>query len=271
MPLSRPLSEILNVRIIDIFMPRAHHGLMEFSQKAAKAMLLSPNEKAVLKCIPDARTPLLIADKTGIPRPTVYITLSRLKKRGLLTEIKEGKKKYWIPDSSSDFETETESKAVRIYTDPKEIGRLYERFVTDGEHRLKTILGNNCGEPWRKIIGEDEIVRLNRIIKKRKTVCEVVSSMKVYDDHARNFGKHWIESYTDRPFRVSIIDPKYLDHAGQVFVYGKKMLLINMKKPVVIEISDPELIKMMVSVGQFFHDHIDPTNIDGWLKEYGKR
>ncbi|HEY0908391.1 MAG TPA: hypothetical protein VGE35_03530 [Candidatus Paceibacterota bacterium] len=234
-----------------------------------RALLLSKNEKAILKHFGTDETPLSLSEKTSIPRPTAYIALDRLKKRGLVAASKKGKKTYWNKLDIAFVQPENEKpmRSIRIYTDPKDIIELFEKFARDPKHRLKSLLGNKVGKPWREAIGEEPIVNANRSLKRNKIVTEVISSIECYRDHAEFFGKDWVDSYTGRPFKVSLFDPSYFDHAAQIFLHGPRTILVNMERKFAIEIHDAQIAKMMDSTFRLIQDQTVATNIEEKLRE----
>lgn len=242
---------------------------MNFSPSFEKALLLNKNEKAILGSFGIDETPLSLSTKTSIPRPTVYIALDRLEKRGLVAIVKKGKKLYWnkAHDLFQQFENDKPMRSIRIYTKPKDITELFESFARNPEHRLKALLGNKVGKPWREAIGEAPIVSANRSLKRNKIVTEVISSIECYRDHVEFFGEDWVESYTGRPFKVSLFDPSYFDHAAQIFLHGPKTLIVNMERKFAVEIHDAQIAKMMDSTFKLIQDQTVPTNIEEKLRE----
>ena len=73
-------------------------------KNTSNLLQLSGNELTVLNLLKIHSTPLSIAKKCSIPRPTIYITLQKLQKRGLVIRKKSLNKINWYLNSDEHIE-----------------------------------------------------------------------------------------------------------------------------------------------------------------------
>ncbi|MEI7480286.1 MAG: helix-turn-helix domain-containing protein [bacterium] len=67
-------------------------------------LLLNSNERVILPLLDKYATPLELARHTKIPRPTIYLTLEKLKARGLIKRKKENNKLFWTKVSDKELQ-----------------------------------------------------------------------------------------------------------------------------------------------------------------------
>lgn len=227
--------------------------------------LFSTNERSILRSLRINNTPLKISKSTGIPRPTVYFTLERLELRGLVKRIQNKKKINWILTNKNVEEVSdqpTEYKKIKIYDTPELIVDFLHKFITKNTQRFKFFNGDHNVPYWNKYIDTPEIVKLNNSIRDNNLVSEVISSDLFLKENERILGKEWTESFVDKPTEYHLLNQKYTNFNSQILLRGEKIFLINMSKPIVIEIDDSEIHKCISSMFEFIKDHTKKLNLN---------
>lgn len=243
---------------------------------------LSENEKEVLELLPEHATPLSLARAASIPRPTVYITLKKLEARGLVRQKKEGKRHYWTPHLPKDILqdlahckmhiAEEEERAehmllsddtsVRIHKGKDAIVSVLMRMIKhNGGARMICIQGNHVGGSWGKALDPREINRINNMIKERKVITEIVTSLNWFKLQANMFGNDWIKGFEGRTSKINLVADEYLDYESQIFLSGKSAYIFHMPEETAIEISNASIVKMLRSMIVFAQDN--SKTVDG--------
>ncbi|MFA7315111.1 MAG: helix-turn-helix domain-containing protein [Candidatus Magasanikbacteria bacterium] len=227
--------------------------------------MFSTTEKVVLKSLRTLDTPLKISGQTSIPRPTVYFILEKLKTRGLVKKEKNGKKSIWLLKNSNETEKSDESTAthknIKIYDSAEMIIDFLYKFVTHDTSRFQFLNGDHNPKHWGKYVETDDGVRLNNLIRDNKLVSDVISSISFIKNNENVLGKEWTKAFIDKPTEYHKLDSKYTNFNSQIILQKNKVFIMNMEKPVLYEISDPDIYKCFVSIFDFIKDHSPKVNI----------
>jgi Fe2+ or Zn2+ uptake regulation protein len=230
--------------------------------------LLSNEEKLVLDKVRIYHTPLLLSKATTLPRSTVYFLLEKLKRRGFVREILNGKKKKWILNSKVNTDDEIiSSKSVKVYRTSKEIENFLTEIIVDGKERIKSLSGGNISEGWRRNVGNKRMIKFNNLIKEHGLISELTTSKNFFDDQFNKLGKNWAESFSNRPCEFHILPDKYANHSGQIFMKENSIYFIDMSVPIVIEISNPNITRMILDIFSFIKDNTDSTDVNELIRK----
>ena len=236
--------------------------------------LFSSNERLILEAIQKHNTPLALSILTKIPRPTVYTTLEKLEVRNMVYNVKMGKKRKWFLSENVDTNkifsneiTQSTKIGIKTYTTQKEIIDLVDSLTNPSKNRLQILNGENIINDWESIIGTNNIIKFNNKIKSSNIITELICTNTTFDKHISQFGDDWSKSYTDRPTEVHVLDKKYLDHNGQIFIYNKKVYFFMLDKPAIIEISEPSLAKVFILLFDFIKDNSRNFDMNSYVKE----
>lgn len=278
-------------------------GILTFSTKivydyrmntGTDILLLSKNELEILKILKKHKqaTPVFLAQHTAIPRATVYITLDKLKERGFIRLRKIEHKKIWelaptetvleriesikdlFIENTAEYQTLniSENTDIAIYRGEKEIIKLFKGFAENhGGKRLLGVMGDRAGESWSHSISLRNINTVNEKIKEKGLLTETITSIACFEQQIKMFGQSWVDGYSGRASEVHILDSKYLDYEGQVFVFGNKVYLVHMRDKLFIEIKNAEISKMIICMLKFIQDNSKSVNLNELLKELSLR
>lgn len=237
--------------------------------------LFSNEEKMVLKALRTLNTPLKIHKHTKIPRPTVYFLLERLKHRGLVKKQELAKKTIWLLRNNdslvlSEIEDNQKlsNKTIRVYDTKNEIEDFLEKFVMADHVRFMALNGDNNPESWQKNIGSQNVIKFNNIINENNVVSDIISSEKFITENIKVLGDDWAESYKNKPTEYHIINGEYTSYTSQIVLKGDKIFLINMEKPIVIEISDKDMYKCFSSIFSFVKDKTNSQSLTELISKH---
>ncbi|MES2470775.1 MAG: helix-turn-helix domain-containing protein [Patescibacteria group bacterium] len=258
-------------------------------QASNDLLLLTPNEIEVLHYLQGqkASTPVTLAQASGIPRPTVYITLDKLQKRGLVESRKVGRKKTWIKISTEKLLKDierlkstliaddadyrhinlTENTDLAIYQGEKTIIKLFYKLIEKhGKSRLMGIQGDYAGDAWKDTFSVEAINAVNAKIKKVGLITEIITSKDWFERQIKTFGRSWAENFGGRAALVHFIDKKYLDYESQIFIFENQLYLVSMKEKLFIEIKNQQIAKLIISLLKFVEDHSPSVDINKQLE-----
>jgi len=230
--------------------------------------LLNEKEIDILKSLNFNSTPLLISKDTNIPRSTVYFTLDKLKKRGLVSEIKSGIKKKWVlrKESYRDSVSSKQTDSVSYYTKARDIKNIITDLIINNSFKTQNLSGDNVSAAWERNIGLEYIIKLNSYLGKNSIISDLISSRKFILNNKNKLGNEWLGSFSSKPTEYHTINDEYLDHGGQIFLLKEKIYIINMNKPLIIEISDVEIVKMIALIFSFIKDNAVRTSVSDLIK-----
>ena len=185
-----------------------------------------------------------------------------------MASIPKGKRKIWIlrtMDDNSPVET-TNSQQIQTYTTKEAIGDFLEKSVLADGERLKCLNGDNILSGWLKNVGIDSIVKFNKHMRDNDIISDVVSSKGSLKNQINEWGDEWIDSISSKPTEYHLIDKKYADHGAQIFLKNNKVFLLDLSKPIVIEIKNEEMTKMFKSFFEIIKDNTKNVGISELLR-----
>lgn len=258
-------------------------------QPIAQVLQFSKNEKYIFNALRSGLfTPLLIGKKTGIPRPTVYVTLESLKARGLVERRKESGKHYWkICDMQSLEEKVYEAKKflfdfgdgraeLHSYGDGVMITHrgkdaikklLHHMFKEHHEERMYGLQGTLSTKAWSTILSVDDLNDLNKSIKKNHIIIHAVLEKDWIKNAFTEFGEQWEQDFEGRTTSVHEIDSKYMKHATEVWLFKKSVYLIAPYEQLIIEIRNSDMVIMFKSFFEIIKDTHRAVDVNRILRD----
>jgi len=247
---------------------------------------LSKKERKVLDVLKrEKSTPLEIARTTKVTRPSVYVILDKLKKRGLVTTKIEQGKKYWlledprnieealyatkkfllnISEATEEVHGRSESNIV-LYKKRSDLQKLIVDITKEAKNsHLYGFQGSNQEIGWSKIFSKENTNKINRLVKENKVIVEGVMPADWFVEHIQQWGKEWAEDFSGRMTISHEIDKKYFKHGAQLFATRKAVYLLSFNESLAIEIRNSEIQKMVLSMFDYMQSHakkIDPNEI----------
>ncbi len=229
--------------------------------------LLSDEENIILDKIRNSHTPLLISRDSGIPRSTVYFLLLKLEKRGFVEKQMVGKKKRWILQNSTLKEKSSEDPSIKIYKTAREIEDFLLHMTTEDKNRIKSLSGNNISNGWRKNVGNNSMIKFNNLIKKNGLISELITSSKYFEEQYNDLGEDWGHSFADRPCEFHFFPDRYINHSGQIFIKSDNVFLIDMNIPIIIEIKNKNISRMIQSMFEFIKDNTPTGDVNELIRK----
>ncbi len=250
---------------------------MKKDSTVAHLLQLSRKELEILGILEENDTPASLAKKCSIPRPTIYLILNKLTRRGLLVKHRIRNKPQWKKNTQENIEklahqlstslSDTQlsgNKKIRIndesevvvHRGEKDIFELFSRLIDEhsGE-RMISIQGDKSGQSWDKIFSVNNINKINQKIKDQKMIREIISSPEWFLSQTKLFGIEWAKHFAGTSIRVQNMESKYLDTGAQIFVFKNSVYLVSMSDGVFIEIKNLQISKLLVLLTRFVQDH----------------
>ncbi len=252
---------------------------------------LSPKEEKVLLALQSGNATVLdIARHTRVSRPSVYVILLKLKKRGLATSrILHGKKSWHIASEKELADTlYALKKKLLAFSDGKEeVGGVTDGVVTvhrgvaavnkvifnminsrkDERFLGYTAFSDILEKGWLQIFTPDEINEFNRIIKKNGIISELVAPEGWIEKHYAAMGNTWAKDYEGRASSAVYLPQTYFEHSAQIFAFKDAMYLLALNDKMVIEIRHSDIQKMILGMYSFMKASGKPIDVNRRLRE----
>jgi len=257
-------------------------------ESVIKLLGLTKNEKIVLSLLDEHNNPVSIAKKCKIPRATVYVTLEKLEKRGLIKQRKRLNKKHWEREQEEiiektilnvskylNFQEDIKNKIslkdkthIIIYRGEEEIMNQFSKMITQhsGE-RMLSLSGVMSGVAWGSLISSSNIDEMNKLIKDEKMITELVTSKQWFMEQINLFGNDWAKGFEGRTAVFNKIANEYLQYSSQLFILEDQVYLVSMQEGVFIEIKNSEIAKLILSMVRFIQDHSEILDGNAFLRE----
>ncbi len=233
-------------------------------------------------------TPVTLAKKCSIPRPTIYLILEKLEERGLIYSLKYEKRKLWrmtsnesLSESMSKLKSGliadnkayeklniTDNTDITIYKGEEVIAHLLSRIIDKNSgNRLLGIQGDKVGDAWKDTFSLKNINALNKKITDQKLITEMISSEEFFKQQIKLFGKTWAENFMGRATQMHFIDNRYLDYESQIFLFEDQLFLVSMRESLFIEVKNKHISKLIISLLKFVEDHSSLVDVNKLLRE----
>lgn len=253
---------------------------------------ISSNEKKIFEALRAApSSPLLLAQKTGIPRPTVYVTLDSLAVRGLVERKKRDGKHYWQVVDKVDLEKRMyELKKILFdFSDGRE--DLYhsgDSFVVlhRGKEAIQKLLltifkehknekmygiqGEKSTTAWENVLPPDILNDINKHIKENHILMYAILEKGWALSSAKKFGKEWVVNFEGRTTSVHEVSAKYMGYSTEIWLFKNSVYMLAPGEEIVIELKNSELVLMMKSLFSFVEDNSHKVDINHLLRGYLK-
>lgn len=230
----------------------------------------------------DMLTPLSISKQTTIPRPSIYVTLEKLGKRGIVECITLGKKRLWqkispelLRKSVNGLESQVFDETISVTNGPKiklfknryEIVDLFKRIIIENKgERLIGIQGDYAGETWKDNYGVENLNEFNINVKKHNLITEIITSEKWFVEQTKIMGKEWSRNFSGRSAQVHFLNSKYLDYYSQIFIFKDDVFIVSMKNTLVVQLTSSDIVKMFKSMILFIEDNTRSVDINKYIE-----
>ncbi len=232
-------------------------------------------------------TPVSLSKKSSVPRPTIYLTLEKLEQRGLIYSTKIGKRKVWkkaghevLGDNLANLRKEllgetsyeklnlTEDTDITIYRGEETIMRLLLSLIDRHRgSRLMGIQGNRAGDAWENTFSLKNINEVNKRIKEKGMITEIITSKDWFKRQIEIFGKSWAENFGGRAAQVHFIESKYLDYDSQIFIFEDQVILVSMAEELFIEVKNRKISRLLIALIRYIEDHSPSVDVNKLLHE----
>jgi hypothetical protein len=220
-------------------------------------------------------TPLALSRDIRISRPTLYTVLKKLHERGLaVSRIVRGRKHWEIANEQKIeavlyetkralLDTPLGSEEIRGASDSSVIvyrGReairsmFFKMFMTHSHENFSGVQGNTSAIGWDKTFSVADTNKINRQIKEHGLVVKAILPEGWFEEQSRLLGIDWAKDFEGRATRVNVINPRYFNNGGQVWIFKNSLFLMALNEELVIEVRNSEIQKCLSEIFQFVHD-----------------
>jgi hypothetical protein len=232
---------------------------------------LLPSEKSILKNI--SENPLLLSEVSRIsnlPRTTTLHALKKLESRGLVLQMKAGKRSVWSKATIEKVEESFESlekivdlsflnksgQGVRVFNGIEELKLiLWSELRALPKHGALTgVQTANSAHMQIEKLGTKEIAGINKFIEDKQFVVSAVFEEEYYLKNFKKFGTEWLGGFKERIAAMVFVPQEYLLFDAEMNIFVNKVLLINWKEETGILIEDKNIVKLLKSLFKFMHD-----------------
>lgn len=223
----------------------------------------------------------VLARKVKIPRTSLYTRIKHLLKRGLITEVRVGKRKQYVLVSRevlqgyfeelADHFSMIEKKKSKsfilhgrvsseylVYRGIENLVALYKRFGDlDKYSRIYTLQPNISAYSVMKAFPYDELVKINQRIKDRKIIVEAVLQENFIDFYKNKLRqenkpiKDIFEAYGGRMADTHYISQKYINFDSELMMTKDFAVIANWQEHVAVEIRDKETVGILLELFGF--------------------
>lgn len=249
----------------------------------------SPNEKKVFESLRKRiNTPLLIAQATAIPRPTVYVTLDDLKFRGLVETHLVNGKKFWrlkteqeideelyvakrflfnLPEGRKEIRSAGDSFVV-IHRGKEAIHKLLQHvFKEHKNEKMYGLQGNTSTSAWEAVLPIPILNEINDSIKKNHILMHAVLEKGWAIETAKKFGIEWARNFEGRTTSVHELSPEYMNYPTEIWLFKNSVYMFAPKEEIVVEIKNSDMVHMIKALFNFIQDHTRSIDINHVLRE----
>jgi len=252
-----------------------------------KLLGLSKKEQKVLAALQTGSdTPVKLTKVTDVSRTAIYAILQNLKKRGIAASHTKSGKKHWSLAPEREIEEvlyAAKRTLLKIPEGREEIMGLSDSMVivhrgkeavleallsiTKHKHeRLYGIQGNTVQQGWDNIVGPEKINEFNHDLRKNDVITEAILPYDWFEDHIRDLGHmeglKWAKGFIGRAYAAYLIDKKYFEHAGQIFMFKDSLYMMAMNEALVVEIRNSELQKMIKQMFSFIEEFAEKVDVN---------
>lgn len=237
--------------------------------------LSKKQEKVLLAVQEGVNTPLLLARALKLSRTNVYAILLNLKKRGLVgSRIIDGKK-YWNINTAKELEEsiyEAKKSLLQLSIGSQEVYGLAdsmvlihrgkdaikkamsEMFAGHKNERFYSFQGDIAADNWNKVFSLNETNKFNELVKKNSIITEGIINEHWFERQAELLGPEWVKEFEGRMTRTVLIDEKYFNHGGQLFIFKNSIYLLALGEELIIEMRHSEIQKLILSFFKFIQE-----------------
>lgn len=225
---------------------------------------LSKNEQKVLKVLSleGQRTKHLV-QSTGIPHASICLTLEKLSQRGLARRKRNNHKVWWFKESQENIleaidkvQTEitgtrgdvisTGSGKILLHTGIESLKQVILKMVDlEKGSRVTIFQSANLSKNLESIFNSKELELINKTLSKENLLFESIVPNNFFQKLIPVFGQDWANSYSDRANRIFTIPEEFNFSKAEFHLYPKYLLVIDYEELVAIEVTNPEVIKLI--------------------------
>lgn len=257
---------------------------MNWNQKTLKIFNLEDFEIKILQSLFIAKRLNDIAQETGIIRTTVAYNLKGLIRRGLVRQVKFGKRYRYIAISSNELSNELqnivgeiqtgnlEKKGVRVKTNkqdefvihvgPQEIIPTFKRIAEQNKNeRIKAIQHHKSFNDQVEIATPAQISSFNSAIIKNNIIIEGILNESAYNSYFNKIKadpkkvKDVIKTLEGRMADYSVFPDNRFDCHAEIWIFKTTTLIINWQEKVAIEIINSDMTKLIREMYEYVKDN----------------
>lgn len=202
--------------------------------------------------------------KTRTPHSSTLYALKSLASRELLRAHSYKKRVLWTKIIEEDSQ-KVDNNSILIHRGKRAMQTLVDDIFTLNAHeRLRTLQGEKTFKTWTKVLGEHYIAKLNNRIKANRIIVETIIPSDLF--YRAKLPLSFIRSYRGRMTDTRIVPRDVFDFSSDIAMWKDRVCLMNWKRRMAIEIKDPELSKLILSLFLFTQENARKIDINAELR-----
>lgn len=243
-------------------------------------LILTPQEEQILDELAGERISAAeLTRRLSLPRATVDYTLRKLKQRGFVKTITNGKRNLWTREShevchsaltkalGSLFTTSKASSRASIPGVTKqlqgvdELWAVYEQVASPACNPSKQVQAIQSNISSRAVA--DRLTQSNRINELQNNVNHrmVTNKIKVdnvvaenyYSSHVARLGRSFLQGFEGRISATSMMPEEFLQEETELWIFNNKVYLLNWIDEYGLLIDNPAVTSMFSNMFTFMH------------------
>lgn len=234
--------------------------------KRSRVLGLSKLEDALFKDLSDEPQIISrIAERTSLPRTSLYRPLRSLTSRGLIQKVQRGKRHYWraVPQESliaslspvlfgaMDIASAPLHPEFFLHSGKDVLMLLYEKLADKDGVRVLGIQPNRSAESVLKIFPFERLVRLNEKIKTRNVIVEAILQedfIPFYTNLLRKKGlpiQKIFEAFTGRAADTVYVPKEFINFDSEIVILPTAAYIFHWSRLIAIEIRNKETLGLL--------------------------
>ncbi len=270
---------------------------MNWKNPRLRVLGLESKEKDLLTLLSDSLSIQDVSRKSPIPRTTITYMLKKLVERGLVEKVRFGKRyRYYSvpagqlqailgeataspfdePPTPSAGAVPSSTKKISNYRGLKNITQLQVDFLQS--HRDERVYAIQPNKSWLSLhskVSEDQVIRVNEIIRNNNLIIDAVIEHDAYENFRRaNQSKRKFlalaKSFGDRMADYVSAPKGYMTDQVEMWIIKNTALFIDWREEVAIKIVDAHMAHFLKDMYLLTKEHGKKIDHNQAIREVAK-
>ena len=140
---------------------------------------------------------------------------------------------------------------------------IYRAVALSKSERFYIYQGSNTDHGWDRVIGLKNILKINRLLKKKGIIGESFIPEDYFQATVPHLGTEWRESYIDRMNIVYYLPKEYFQSHAEILIFREQVIVFHLRSEIAVEIRNEEILKMfkqLFDMLKLFARRVDTQN-----------